>query len=94
MAVSAQRTIKRETLNLRVEPETRAIIDRAARMLGKSRAEFILEAAQYAAEEAILHSTLIVLTPEAYAEFVARLNKPPRANARLRKALRTPAPWE
>ena len=38
--------------------------------------------------------TLFVLSPRAYAEFVARLDAPTAPNARLRRTLQTPAPWE
>ena len=36
----------RETLNFRVKAEDRSLIDRAARLLGKSRTDFMLEAAR------------------------------------------------
>ena len=34
---------KRDTLNIRIKPEERSLIDRAARSLGKNRTDFILE---------------------------------------------------
>jgi uncharacterized protein (DUF1778 family) len=37
---------------------------------------------------------VIVLSPEAYDEFVERLNRPPRPCERLKKLLQTPAPWD
>ena len=43
---------KRDTLNLRIEPEVRGLIDRAAKVRGKNRTDFILDAAQQAAEDA------------------------------------------
>ena len=42
---------KRDTLNIRIKPEERSLIDRAARTLGKNRTDFILDAARRAAEE-------------------------------------------
>jgi uncharacterized protein (DUF1778 family) len=93
MGSSPQRT-KRETLNIRVKPEVRGLIDRAAEAVGKTRTDFVLDAARRAAEEALLDRTLIALGPKAYAEFVARLDAPPRPNARLRRTMRTPAPWD
>jgi uncharacterized protein (DUF1778 family) len=85
---------KRQTLNLRIKPEERGLIDRAARSLGKNRTDFVLDAARRAAEEALLDRTIFLVSPKAYAEFVARLDAPPQANERLRKTMRTPAPWE
>jgi uncharacterized protein (DUF1778 family) len=85
---------KRETLNIRIRPEDRGLIDRAARARGKNRTEFILEAARLAAEEALLDQVIIMANPENYAEFLARLDMPPRPNERLRKTMQTPAPWD
>ncbi|MHB1216266.1 MAG: type II toxin-antitoxin system TacA family antitoxin [Thiobacillus sp.] len=84
---------KRETLNIRIKPGERDLIDRAAKARGKSRTDFILGAARLAAEEALLDQAIITVSPEAYAEFVARLDMPPRSNERLRKTMQTPAPW-
>jgi uncharacterized protein (DUF1778 family) len=63
---------KRDTLNLRIKPDQRSLIDQAARSLGKNRTDFILDAARRAAEEALLDRTVLTVSPEAYAEFVAR----------------------
>lgn len=43
--------VKRETLNLRIRPAERDLIDRAAKARGKNRTDFVLEAARAAAEE-------------------------------------------
>lgn len=85
---------KRDTLNLRIKPEVRSLIDRAAKVRGKNRTDFILDAARHAAEEALLDQALIRVSPEAYAEFVARLDRPAAPNTRLQKTLQTPAPWD
>jgi uncharacterized protein (DUF1778 family) len=85
---------KRETLNIRIKPEERGLIDRAAKARGKTRTDFILDAARLAAEEALLDQVFITASPEAYAEFLTRLDQPPRPNERLRKTMQTPAPWE
>jgi len=85
---------KRETLNIRIKPEERSLIDRAAKARGKNRTDFVLEAARAAAEETLLDQTLIAVSPRAYAEFLARLDMPPKPNERLRETMLTPAPWE
>ena len=85
---------KRDTLNIRIKPEVRGLIDRAAALTGKNRTDFVLDAARRAAEDAILDRTIITLNGKAYAEFMALLDAPPRPNTRLRKSLQTPAPWE
>lgn len=85
---------RRETLNLRVKPDDRSLIDRAARLLGKSRTDFLLDSARSAAQDALLDQTLFRVSPKVYSEFVARLDAPPAPNDRLRRTLTTPAPWE
>ena len=84
---------RRETLNIRIRSEDRGLIDRAAEIRGQNRTDFILEAARRAAEEALLDRVLIAVSPEAYTEFLARLDAPPRLNERLRRTMQTPPPW-
>ncbi len=50
----------------------------------------MLDAARYAAEDALLDRTLFVVNPKAYAEFLARLDASPRPSVRLRRSLQTP----
>jgi uncharacterized protein (DUF1778 family) len=73
---------KRETLNLRIRPEVRDLIDRAAKLAGNNRTDFVLDAARQAAENAILDRAVLTFSAKAYAEFVARLDAPPRASLR------------
>ena len=93
MASKAQAQ-RRETLNIRIKAEERGLIDRAARVRGQNRTDFILEAARRAAEDALLDRTLITASPEAYKEFVKRLDAKPRPNPRLRRTMQAVAPWE
>ena len=85
---------KRTTLNLRIKPEVRGLIDRAAELTGKNRTDFMLDAARQAAEEALRDRTVFKFSPKAYAEFLARLDAPARPNKRLKKTLQTAAPWD
>jgi uncharacterized protein (DUF1778 family) len=94
MLTSNEALNKRETLNIRIKPEERNLIDRAAKARGKNRTDFILEAARLAVEEALLDQALITVSAEAYAEFLTRLDMPPNPNERLRKMIQTPAPWD
>jgi uncharacterized protein (DUF1778 family) len=93
-SMSPRRTAKRETLNLRIKPEERGLIDRAAKSVGKNRTDFVLEAARRAAEEALLDRTIFTVSRKAYAEFLARLDAPAKPNERLRRTMQSKAPWE
>jgi uncharacterized protein (DUF1778 family) len=85
---------RRDTLNLRIKPDERGLIERAATLTGKTRTDFVLEAARHAAEEALLDRTIFAVSPDAYAAFLARLDEPPRPNDRLRRTIQTTPPWE
>jgi uncharacterized protein (DUF1778 family) len=87
-------TTRRYTLNLRIKPEERGLIDRAATLTGKTRTDFVLEAARQAAEEALLDRTVFTVSPEAYAKFLARLDEAPKPNQRLRRTMQSSPPWE
>lgn len=92
--MTATKPIRRETLNIRIKASERGLIDRAAEATGKTRTDFILEASRRAAEEALLDRTLFVVSAKAYAEFLARLDAPPKPNARLLRSLKMPLPWK
>ncbi len=94
MAALTKVTNKRETLNIRIKSEERNLIDRAARVRGKNRTDFILDAVRLAAEETLYNQKIILTSPEAYAKFLAQLDMQPSPNARLLKTMQTPAPWE
>jgi uncharacterized protein (DUF1778 family) len=94
MTTAPTSSARRETLNIRIKASERGLIDRAAELTGKTRTDFILEASRRAAEEAVLDRTLFIVSPEAHAEFLARLDAPPKPNARLRRTLKTPLPWK
>lgn len=94
MPLTVEQSNPRETLNLRIKAAERGLIDRAAKTLGVNRTEFILGAARVAAEEALLEQRLIAASPEAFAEFMARLDRPAQPNVRLLKTMQTPAPWD
>jgi uncharacterized protein (DUF1778 family) len=88
------RTPPRDTLNLRIRAEERGLIDRAASITGKTRTDFVLEAARRAAEDALLDRTVLNVSPEAYAAFLTRLDETPKPNERLRRTMGVVPPWE
>lgn len=91
---NASPPLKRDTLNLRIRPEERNLIDRAAKLRGKNRTDFVLDAARAAAEDALLDQTIIRAAPAAYAAFLERLDAPPQPNERLRKTMQAKLPWD
>jgi uncharacterized protein (DUF1778 family) len=94
MARAEANRVRNDTINIRVKPQQRDVIDRAAQALGKSRSEFILDTACREAETVLLDRRFFALDDAAYRRFTEALNRPPADNPRLRKLLRTPAPWD
>jgi uncharacterized protein (DUF1778 family) len=94
MRVPHRKAPKREALNLRIKPQVRELIDRAAELAGKNRTDFVLDAARRAAEDTLLDRTVLTVSPKAYRQFLARLDAPPKPNKRLLKSMQRPSPWE
>ena len=46
-----------------------------------------------AAEDTLLDRALVSVSPDAYAEFLKRLDAPAQSNERLRKTMQTLPPW-
>jgi uncharacterized protein (DUF1778 family) len=83
-----------ETINLRASRKQKALIDQAADALGRSRSDFMLDAACREAEAVLLDRRYFVLSEEAFKNFTVMLDKPPKDNPKLRRLLETRAPWE
>ena len=94
MRVTKPGAARAETINLRISRNQKSLIDRAAEALGRSRSDFMLEAACREAEGVLLDRRYFALPEEAFHRFIAMLDKPPGSNPRLRRLLKTRAPWE
>src|SRR5579872_4690210 len=82
-----------ETINLRASRTQKALIDRAAGALGRSRSDFMLDIACREAESVLLDRRYFSLPEEDFKHFVAILDRPPKDNSGLRQLLQTKAPW-
>ncbi|MGP8247645.1 MAG: DUF1778 domain-containing protein [Bryobacteraceae bacterium] len=89
-----ERTARGETINLRANRNQKVLIDRAAEALGRSRSEFMLDAACREAESVLLDRRYFALSDEAFRRFTSFLDSPPKDNPRLRRLLQSKAPWE
>ncbi|MCC2638267.1 MAG: hypothetical protein K0Q68_1986 [Moraxellaceae bacterium] len=81
------------TLRLRTLPAQRDLIDRAARLLGKSRSAFMLEAACERAQSVVLDQVLFSLDADTLRQFTALLDAPPQPNPGLERLRAVKAPW-
>lgn len=82
------------TINIRAKQSQRNLIDRAAEVQGKSRSDFMLEAACREAEAVLLDRRFFALEDQAFNQFLALLDAPPAENEKLRVLLMTKAPWD
>lgn len=80
-------------LSMRLPAGDIAIIDRAAGLRGRSRTDFVREAAVRAAEEVIMESLPIRMSPEGFETFLRAIAAPAVAVPEMVASLRRPAPW-
>ena len=80
-------------VNLRIREDVRILIDRAAKIRGKTRSDFMIDAAYRAAEDTLLDQTLVRVDAESFRHYLAILDQPPSGEgfARLMSA---PKPWQ
>lgn len=82
------------SINIRAKTRQRDLIDQAAEKLGRSRSDFMLEAACSKAENVLLDQTFFSVDANTFAKFQALLDKPLPATDKVRRLLNTKAPWE
>lgn len=83
-------------INIRALPAQRALIDRAASMLGKKRSDFMLEVVCREAMDVLLDQRLFLLDEAQFNAFNAVLEQPLtlEQQTKITKLLNTPAPWD
>lgn len=94
LTMPANSELRSATINLRLQENARELIDKAATALGKSRTDFMVEAARREAEAVLLERCYFDLADEAFTAFQVALDQPPADNPRLQRLLNTPAPWQ
>lgn len=80
-------------INLRAKPEQRDLIDQAATLLGKSRADFMLEAACERARAVVLDQVSFSLDADKFQQLTSLLDAPVESNAGLQRLMAVQAPW-
>ena len=85
---------KEHPLSMRLPDADIAIIDRAAGLRGRSRTDFVREAAVRAAEDVLMESALVRMSPSGFSAFMKALAQPAAAVPAMVELLKRPAPWE
>lgn len=83
-----------EVIQIRASADAKALLNRAAALRGQKLSEFMLLSARRQAEETILDQRMFFLNDEAHARFLALLDSPPKASAKVRARFKRKAPWE
>jgi uncharacterized protein (DUF1778 family) len=82
------------SINIRAKARQRDLIDQAAYRKGRSRSDFMLEAACREAEDVLLDQAFFTVDASTFAEFQKLLDHPLPPTDKLRRLLKTKAPWE
>lgn len=82
------------SINIRAKAKQRDLIDQAAERLGRSRSDFMLEAACREAEDVLLDQAFFTVDESTFVQFQALLDQPLPPTDKLRYLLKTKAPWE
>lgn len=94
IAETSSTTDAKGSINLRIDAQTRRLIDDAAGILGKTRTEFMIECARQVAIDVLLDQRLFELDPDRYDAFMHALDNPPAPGSKLRSLLRRVPAWE
>ncbi|MBM7045630.1 DUF1778 domain-containing protein [Rhizobium lusitanum] len=92
MATTFER--KEYPIAMRLPAADVAMIDRAASLRGRSRTDFVRDAAVRAAEEVVMEQRLIRMSPEGFTEFMEVLSRPAISVPEMVELAKRPAPWE
>ena len=84
---------KTHAVNLRIRSDIGALIDRAAKAQGKTRSDFMIDAARRAAEESLLDQALVRVDQKTYDYFVEVLDRPPGGDG-FERLMAAKNPWD
>jgi len=82
----SQEPVRTARIEARIAPDALAIVKRAAEIQGRSVSDFVVAAAQEAAERTIERTAIIRLSVEGQRAFAEAILNPPEPSAGLKKA--------
>jgi uncharacterized protein (DUF1778 family) len=74
-------------INLRTSPEAKALIERAASIMGSTVSSFMLQNAYEAASRIVANNDTLTLSQNAFDTFISSCENPPRPTDALRKLM-------
>src|SRR4030081_609534 len=85
---------KEHPLSMRLPEADIAIIDRAATLRGCSRTDFVRDAAVRAAEDVLMETVPVRMSPAGFKAFMAAMSGPATAVPEIVELFQRPAPFE
>lgn len=85
---------KDHPLSMRLPDADIAIIDRAATLRGRSRTDFVREAAVRAAEDVLMETIPIRMSSAGFKAFMTAMAGPAKPVPEMQELFRRAAPWE
>lgn len=85
---------KEHPLSMRLPEADLAIIDRAAQLRGRSRTDFVRDAAVRAAEAVLMENIPVRMSPEGFDAFLAAIAAPSAPVPEMVELFKRKAPWE
>lgn len=86
--------LREERLELRLSPDAKALIKRAAAISGRTVSAYLLDRGMAAAAETLADRRVFSLSARQYDAFVAALDAPAKLLPRLERLLQTPSVLE
>ena len=84
---------KESNINVRIAADELDLVKRGAEVCGKSLSSFVIEAATYSAQKALLDQRFIGVSAEVFESISDRLGQPGVANDELAKLLDAKVEW-
>lgn len=81
-------------INIRAQAKQRDLIDQAAARVGRSRTDFMLDASCREAEHVLLDQAFFTVDQTSFEKLQQLIDAPLPPTDRLRRLLKTKAPWE
>ncbi len=88
------RGLREHPVSMRLAETDVATIDRAASLRGRSRTEFMRDAAVRAAEEVLMENAMIRMSPDGFSAFVEALSGAAQPAPEMVELFRKKAFWE
>lgn len=87
VAVPSSAPTESARINLRTSPEAKALIERAAAIMGSTVSSFMLQNAYEAARRIVADKDTLMLSQEAFEQFIAHCESPPEPTPALRRLM-------